>query len=61
MVDEPTHEYGPNSVTNQLPGTVTGPVVQAGTIRQVVLSPAVGPQYRNPDKIASQTVAHAIA
>ncbi|WP_206785540.1 tetratricopeptide repeat protein [Amycolatopsis sp. MtRt-6] len=41
MVDEPTHEYGPNSVTNQLPGTVTGPVVQAGTIRQVVLSTAV--------------------
>jgi len=41
MVDEPTYEHGPGSVTNQLPGTATGPVVQAGTIRQVVLSPAV--------------------
>jgi tetratricopeptide (TPR) repeat protein len=40
MVDEPEHEHGTGSVTNELPGTVAGSVVQAGTIRQVVLSPA---------------------
>ncbi|UOX92370.1 tetratricopeptide repeat protein [Amycolatopsis sp. FBCC-B4732] len=40
MVDEPEHEHGTRSVTNALPGTVTGSVVQAGTIRQVVFAAA---------------------
>ncbi|MEV7099521.1 tetratricopeptide repeat protein [Amycolatopsis sp. NPDC051045] len=47
MVDEPKHEHGTSSVTNQLPGTVAGSVVQAGTIRQVVLSP-VAPRQALP-------------
>jgi tetratricopeptide (TPR) repeat protein len=38
MVDEPEHEHGASSVTNELPGTVAGSVVQAGMIRQVVVS-----------------------
>ncbi|MEQ0559923.1 tetratricopeptide repeat protein [Amycolatopsis sp. NEAU-NG30] len=37
MADEP--EHGARSVTNQLPGTVAGSVVQAGSIGQVVLAP----------------------
>ncbi|MEU4250494.1 tetratricopeptide repeat protein [Amycolatopsis sp. NPDC026612] len=38
MVDEP--EHGTSWVTNELSGTVAGSVVQAGSIRQLVLSPA---------------------
>ncbi|EOD67362.1 ATP-binding protein [Amycolatopsis vancoresmycina] len=38
MADEPEHEHGTGSVRNEVPGTVTGSVVQAGTIRQLVLS-----------------------
>jgi tetratricopeptide (TPR) repeat protein len=38
MADEPEHEHGTSTVTNELPGTVAGSVVQAGSIRQLVLS-----------------------
>ncbi|MGW3961396.1 ATP-binding protein [Amycolatopsis sp. NPDC005003] len=40
MVDEPEHEHGTRPVSNEVAGTVVGSVVQAGTIRQVVLPPA---------------------
>ncbi|WP_103348978.1 hypothetical protein [Amycolatopsis sp. CA-128772] len=47
MVDEPEHEHGTRSVTNELPGTVAGSVVQAGSIRQLVLS-APAPREKLP-------------
>ncbi|MGW3994190.1 ATP-binding protein [Amycolatopsis sp. NPDC004772] len=46
MVDEPGHEHG-TKVTNEVPGTVAGSVVQAGSIGQVVLAPAV-PRQKLP-------------
>ncbi len=51
MVGEPEHEHGPSSVTNQLPGTVTGSVVQAGSIGQVVLSPAARQELPVPRQL----------
>ncbi|MEV4052342.1 tetratricopeptide repeat protein [Amycolatopsis sp. NPDC049688] len=38
MADEPEHGHGPGSVRNEVPGTVAGSVVQAGSIRQLVLA-----------------------
>ncbi|WP_244211154.1 NB-ARC domain-containing protein, partial [Amycolatopsis kentuckyensis] len=51
MVGNPEHEHGPGSVTNQLPGTVTGSVVQAGSIGQVVLSPAARQELPVPRQL----------
>ncbi|WP_410611569.1 ATP-binding protein [Amycolatopsis sp. lyj-109] len=51
MVGEPEPEHGPSSVTNQLPGTVTGSVVQAGSIGQVVLSTAARQELPVPRQL----------
>jgi tetratricopeptide (TPR) repeat protein len=52
MVEEPQHERNTASVANALPGTVTGSVVQAGTIQQVVLAqPAAREEFPVPRQL----------